>query len=1335
MVQTTDLGEEGLMMVEEDLDLDTNMDMDIDIGMDNIGDEPDEEHCYTISMDSIWTQKFKQISKDHPIKAPDTLADRLALAASDPLAVSANEDEQNTLENLLRFGLVVEKAPISESSVPAAQFLATTLLNGGQQQDPNNLPSSSGSTDPKDNFSFLLRLGSNTHSPSIKLPSRCLLLLRHIAKLHNINIVIFSTRAKTVAFRQPEHAERVQRANQSPKGLSSKSLKGETDDPNFTEKRLEHVLQNAPTGLTLWKNVVKESFENGWSDGVLKVQRVIAAPKSAKGKEKAVESTEDPLDEESPTKAKERIRTATMTLRDALRPDLQQDGDPTYQTLVRLADDAQLAITNMIDEISCLTLKSTLIAAGGHLQDSPEAQDAATLDVMKLFPEGFKPRVAVASEIRVAPIPADLQNRLVTILKPEELKETVTTTKADEDIASLLTSVHLQRLHTRFMSPHQGESDEAISSSSASSGHPLWSKAEDIIAQQLGKDDAPPLSPSGISRTITEHIGGYSTSVGNLWQGSIYRKLLDYLSRIVLRLHLAPEREKTFKSRVEASVKAKQAKKEDPSQQSGRASRSLVNSKVMSLCNELSEVEAMPASPRRTKRVKAIIAQLQQLATPTKVPQAASCDSSGEIMDELSGELELDMDDFEDVEDPDDIEDQDDAGKFNHIDQKTDLEITDHECSVIARIANILRPYVPKRRELPDGTFVDHLPHVALRAPLALIANRALLIAGYNHFTRRITPLISADTVHGLALGAVGMYEVLCSSQPGRFDVRDAEGNSLTNVLNITRYPANKEAIFGAFFDMRRIKAVCKDHGLVFNNRITYVDPYTIRLTGKVLPSENRQPAMSPYEARRKINHGNPSGLKWSDEFMSSGLNIEQVEQNVDRAIASVKETEGKIKPMRKVVSTLQSRQTTLSHELRIKEKPKEPESEQIASSIATYGDLYKSRQELRTARSNLNPMENELATSRKEKYFWNNVLKAAKSPRRGTSGNKEVDMTTPNWSKHAVEDATEHLDLSTLLEGHGKAEEGTSKERRVGLAGTDYGICKMSVTVPQTLDQVKTHLNRYQVLANLQDSEDVHDDLQVEVPSSSAPAPAPPASASGLSKQQRDEMLEAIRLPEAVTITAPLINEASMTRRVASRRRRRLERPENKDVKQALEDIRSQSLTSAMTIKDVDTIRKARKDNRGILRVFENSDARRRDKQTQRLHTKKTMSKLTAAERRTVQDHTRPPPSPPIVSPSDGWCSECGRHHMPQSSGAKTFHHAKDCPWHQCDVVPVLMIGAAGTGVGSRIGGHARRGGGKMRKEHSQSCVVSMTNEYRTSQASPSTVHPHCTPKEPPPL
>ncbi|KAI8353523.1 hypothetical protein B0O80DRAFT_369618, partial [Mortierella sp. GBAus27b] len=43
--------------------------------------------------------------------------------------------------------------------------------------------------------------------------------------------------------------------------------------------------------------------------------------------------------------------------------------------------------------------------------------------------------------------------------------------------------------------------------------------------------------------------------------------------------------------------------------------------------------------------------------------------------------------------------------------------------------------------------------------------------------------------------------------------------------------------------------------------------------------------------------------------------------------------------------------------------------------------------------------------------------------------------------------------------------------------------------------------------------------------------------------------------------------------------------------------------------------------------------------------------------------------------------------------------------------------IGDAGTGVGTRIKGFARRGGRKLRREHSRYTVVAVTPEFRTSK------------------
>ncbi|KAK3804896.1 MAG: hypothetical protein J3Q66DRAFT_423658 [Benniella sp.] len=229
----------------------------------------------------------------------------------------------------------------------------------------------------------------------------------------------------------------------------------------------------------------------------------------------------------------------------------------------------------------------------------------------------------------------------------------------------------------------------------------------------------------------------------------------------------------------------------------------------------------------------------------------------------------------------------------------------------------------------------------------------------------------------------------------------------------------------------------------------------------------------------------------------------------MEQTIANVKAMETKVKPVRKEVSIYQNRQTMVSHELHLKEKS----NQQTTSSTVTYGDLYQARQDL-----------------------------PAKSPRKkSTSGTRPADMTTADYS---VEDATEHLDISALLEEHGKVIElkgGGSKKWRITFAGTDYGVCKMSETVPQTLDQTQSHLNRYQVLAGLQDTFDSNEDGK-EVETSSSPTPALPVPTSGPSKQQRAETLAAIKLPDAITITAPQISEASSTRRIERRRQRRLQ-------------------------------------------------------------------------------------------------------------------------------------------------------------------------------------------------
>jgi hypothetical protein len=85
-------------------------------------------------------------------------------------------------------------------------------------------------------------------------------------------------------------------------------------------------------------------------------------------------------------------------------------------------------------------------------------------------------------------------------------------------------------------------------------------------------------------------------------------------------------------------------------------------------------------------------------------------------------------------------------------------------------------------------------------------------------------------------------------------------------------------------------------------------------------------------------------------------------------------------------------------------------------------------------------------------------------------------------------------------------------------------------------------------------------------------------------------------------------------------------------------------------------------------------------------------------------------------VSTKDGWCETCECHHIARSAG-NPFSYPQECPKSRPFLLPIMLVGTAGTGVGLRIGGHFRRGGGKLREHHRQHCPIGMTDEFRSSQ------------------
>ncbi|KAF9343221.1 hypothetical protein BGX34_007072, partial [Mortierella sp. NVP85] len=136
-------------------------------------------------------------------------------------------------------------------------------------------------------------------------------------------------------------------------------------------------------------------------------------------------------------------------------------------------------------------------------------------------------------------------------------------------------------------------------------------------------------------------------------------------------------------------------------------------------------------------------------------------------------------------------------------------KFTDAECDIVLKLGKLLWPYVPAK---------GSIPHVCLRAPLAFIANNFLRMTGYKEFTQELSPTISVSAVHALGLNAVGLFETLCAGSKNHYDVNDASGHPLTDVVKVTTPAENKRAVFEAFFDMATVDKLCDTYGLRFHN-------------------------------------------------------------------------------------------------------------------------------------------------------------------------------------------------------------------------------------------------------------------------------------------------------------------------------------------------------------------------------------------------------------------------------------------------------------------------------------------------------------------------------------
>ncbi|KAG0301979.1 hypothetical protein BGZ98_007895, partial [Dissophora globulifera] len=177
-------------------------------------------------------------------------------------------------------------------------------------------------------------------------------------------------------------------------------------------------------------------------------------------------------------------------------------------------------------------------------------------------------------------------------------------------------------------------------------------------------------------------------------------------------------------------------------------------------------------------------------------------------------------------------------------------------------------------------------------------------------------------------------------------------------------------------------------------------------------------------------------------------MSKEQLEEQAEQLAAAVKEQETKVSALRRIHKAKEDIQAGVARRTSECDRMSPEES-------VLYTGLREARSATRDVRAELFPEVAKTRQLRQELYYCNRMIKAPKT--KNSNGPAQLTQVSPEWTK--VEDATEFLDISELLQS------ARCKKKRVVFSGSDYGLCTMSETVAQTLQEIEVHLNKYEVL------------------------------------------------------------------------------------------------------------------------------------------------------------------------------------------------------------------------------------------------------------------------------
>ncbi|GJJ74087.1 hypothetical protein EMPS_06445 [Entomortierella parvispora] len=232
-------------------------------------------------------------------------------------------------------------------------------------------------------------------------------------------------------------------------------------------------------------------------------------------------------------------------------------------------------------------------------------------------------------------------------------------------------------------------------------------------------------------------------------------------------------------------------------------------------------------------------------------------------------------------------------------------KFSDDEIKAVVDIVNKLRPYTPKR---DDSNKLQE--HILVLGPFCFLANNLLRALGYPDFARKLFPMSSCGKSHPTVLDAPGIREVLCSRNEEEFEIV-SDGKVLST--DQAKKHVNVKKVLGAFFDLNFVMNVCKRHHLRFEERIVYVDPWTVQIMGSKTNNDSVQDAWS----EKKKKHIQPSSKSKhpsrQQELVQSGITADAAEERAKELEETLKEKAAKLGKLNRAIAKQAKQQSLLN--------------------------------------------------------------------------------------------------------------------------------------------------------------------------------------------------------------------------------------------------------------------------------------------------------------------------------------------------------------------------------------------------------------------------------------